>query len=90
MFHLPLIGSSPDILHKLSDSDLSTYHRQIVRSIHYRTEVAMLFRKHFDEVELRGMFTPDEDFAYMCSAKHFVQSGGHYSELIGSLLIWSG
>lgn len=83
-FHLPLIGSTP--LEMLSDEDLSLYQMNIVRSIQYRTQIAMVFRKHFKEVVFRGIFTPDEDFAYLCSAKHFVQGGGHFSLLISSVV----
>jgi hypothetical protein len=37
-------------------------------------------------VEVRGMSLPDDDFAHMCNAKTFVQTGGGFSSLIAEVV----
>lgn len=37
-------------------------------------------------MEVRAESLPDDDFAYMCNAKTFVQAGGGFSSLIAEVV----
>jgi hypothetical protein len=85
-FHLPVKANRANLLSRLSYEDFSHYLLIVTRSIQYRTEIAMFFQCHFREVVVRELHTPDEDFVYMSSAKHFIGGEGGFSDLVGQLV----
>lgn len=75
-------GSSRDGLNRL--------HAHNVKSLAYAAAVADVFAARGLRTVLRLDGEADEDLAYMSSARHFVQGGGSYSQLVADLVRYKG
>ena len=56
----------------------------------YRASIASFFRGHGFGVRTRLKSTPDDDFAYVCGSRTFVQGGGGFSKLMGEVVAARG
>lgn len=52
----------------------------------YLENIASFFRSQHRKTFVMSPGTPDEDFALLCSSRVFVQGGGGYSALVGSVV----
>ena len=77
-----LVGAS---YHLMGTTHVQNYNKK------YLQQITTFLRKHgFKVYERINCGTPDEDFAFMSSARVFVQGGGGYSRFVGRMVRISG
>ena len=59
--------------------------RMMVKSREYVCRVQDLLRSYGFQVLIREGMDPDEDFAFMCRAKHFVPGGGGFDHVVSTV-----
>ena len=60
------------------------------KSEQYINAISEIFKLHGFDVNYRRDMDPDDDFIYMCNSKHFVKSGGGFSNLISQMVKKNG